>query len=70
MNFQHIENLLIRYRGRTVHIKTGSGGAYEGLITDVTNDYVALKVAGTEHEEAPVIVMLHSIESIFPQPSA
>lgn len=66
MNFQHIENLLIRYRGRTVNIKTVSGGVYEGSISDVTNDYVALKVIGNEREDAQVIIMLNSIESISP----
>ena len=40
MNFQHVENLLIRFRGQAVDIKTMSGGVYEGTITDVTNDYV------------------------------
>ena len=44
MNYQHIENLLIRFRGQSVTIKTASGGVYEGSISDVTNDYVALKV--------------------------
>ena len=54
MNYQHIENLLIRYRGNSVEIKTISGGVYEGSITDVTNDYVALKVkdaTGAEPEK-------------------
>ncbi len=41
MNYQHVENLLIRYRGEAVDIKTISGGLYEGSINDVTNDYVA-----------------------------
>ena len=44
MSYQHIENLLIRFRGQAVTIKTVSGGVYEGAISDVTNDYVALKV--------------------------
>ena len=66
MNFQHIENLLIRYRGRVVHIKTTSGGAYEGSISDVTNDYVDLKVTDSEREDAHIIIMLHGIESISP----
>ena len=66
MNFQHIENLLIRYRGQTVNIKTVSGGVYEGTISDVTNDYVALKVRGTGSEDDLVIVLLHSIEAVLP----
>ena len=67
MSYQHIENLLIRFRGRLVNIKTISGGVYEGLINDVTNDYVALKVKRGDGEEEPVIVLLHSIESVLPQ---
>ena len=66
MNFQHVENLLIRYRGQTVNIKTVSGGVYEGTISDVTNDYVALKVRGTGSEDDLVIVLLHSIEAVLP----
>jgi hypothetical protein len=67
MNYQHIENLLIRFRGQTVTIKTASGGVYEGSITDVTNDYVALKVKSEGAEDDLVIVLLHSIESVSPQ---
>jgi hypothetical protein len=67
MNYQHVENLLIRFRGQAVDIKTMSGGVYEGKITDVTNDYVALKVLGGEGEDDEVIVLLHSIESILPR---
>ena len=44
MNYQRVENLLIRYRNLAVNVKTISGGVYEGLINDVTNDYVVLKV--------------------------
>lgn len=67
MNYQHVENLLIRYRGGTVHIKTISGGVYEGTISDVTNDYVALKVKDDAGEDALRIVLLHAIESLLPQ---
>jgi len=67
MNFQHIENLLIRFRGQLVNIKTVSGGAYEGVVNDVTNDYVALRVKSAEAEGGQVIVLLHSIESVLPQ---
>jgi hypothetical protein len=67
MNYQHVENLLIRYRGGTVHIKTMSGAIYEGTISDVTNDYVALKVKDDAGEETLRIVLLHSIESLLPQ---
>ncbi len=66
MSYQHVENLLIRYRGQTVNIKTVSGGVYEGTISDVTNDYVALKVRGAGSEDDQVIVLLHSIEAVLP----
>ena len=68
MNYQHIENLLIRFRGRPVTIKTASGGIYEGSIGDVTNDYVALKTKNGGDEDDLIIVLLHSIESVLPQP--
>jgi ferredoxin-fold anticodon binding domain-containing protein len=67
MNFQHIENLLIRFRGQLVNIKTVSGGVYEGVVNDVTNDYVALRVKSADEEGDQVIVLLHSIESVLPQ---
>jgi len=67
MNYQHIENLLIRYRGQSVEIKTASGGVYEGTISDVTNDYVSLKTNSGGGEDSLVIVLLHSIESVSPQ---
>jgi ferredoxin-fold anticodon binding domain-containing protein len=67
MNYQHIENLLIRFRGQLVNIKTVSGGVYEGAISDVTNDYVALKIKSGNGEGEQVIVLLHSIESVLPQ---
>ncbi len=67
MNYQHVENLLIRFRSQLVSIKTMSGGVYEGMISDVTNDYVALKVNGAGAENDHVIILLHSVESILPQ---
>lgn len=67
MAYQHIENLLIRFRGQVVDIKTVSGSSYEGSISDVTNDYVALKVKGASGEDDLVIVLLHNIESVRPQ---
>jgi hypothetical protein len=68
MNYQHVENLLLRHRGQIVDIKTSSGGSYEGLISDVTNDYVALRVKNAAgDDEDLVIVLLHSIESVRPQ---
>lgn len=67
LNYQHIENLLIRFRGQSILIKTVSGGVYEGTITDVTNDYVTLKAKKEGAEDDLVIVLLHSIESVLPQ---
>jgi ferredoxin-fold anticodon binding domain-containing protein len=68
MNYQHIENLLIRYRGQVINLKTVSGGVYEGLINDVTNDYVALKISDGGGDDV-VFVLLHAIESILPKRS-
>ena len=67
MNYQHIENLLIRFRGQSVTIKTVSGGAYEGSITDVTNAYVSLKVKTEGADGDLIIILLHSIESVLPR---
>ena len=69
MNLQHVENLLIRYRGDAVNIKTISGGVYEGLVLDVTNDYVSLKMKDAGGGEDVVIVLLHAIESVLPKRS-
>ena len=67
MKHQHVENLLIRYRGDAVFIKTMSGEVYEGAISDVTNDYVALKMTSDRGKEEMTIILLHAIESIRPQ---
>ena len=69
MSYQHVENLLIRFRGQVISIKTISGGIYEGTITDVTNDYVALKIKTEGGGADQVVVLLHSIESVSPRPS-
>jgi hypothetical protein len=67
MNHQHVENLLIRYRGQILSIKTLSGSVYEGSVSDVTNDYVSLRVKISETESDLVTILLHGIESISPQ---
>lgn len=67
MGMQHIENLLRRYRGQAVDIKTISGGVYEGTVAEITNDYVALVVKGEGGEQDQVFVMFHSIESVLPR---
>jgi ferredoxin-fold anticodon binding domain-containing protein len=67
MNYQHIENLLIRFRGQSVTIKTVSGAVYEGSISDVTNDYVSLKAKTAGADSDLIIILLHSIESVLPR---
>jgi hypothetical protein len=70
---QRVENLLRRYRGQVINIKTCSGGLYEGEVSDITNDYVELKVTGGGTETTArdtVFVVIHTIESILPRASA
>lgn len=67
MGLQHIENLLRRYRGQVVNVKTRSGGVYEGKIADITNDYVALAMKNNAEENEIVFVLLHSIEAVLPR---
>jgi ferredoxin-fold anticodon binding domain-containing protein len=67
MDFQRVENLFRRYKGQTVNIKTVSGGVYEGTVSDITSDYVALNVRSEGEGEDQVFVLLHSIESILPR---
>lgn len=67
MGMQHVENLLRRYRGQSIDIKTVSGGLYEGRVIDIANDYVALSVKDEGGEQAQVFVMFHSIESVLPR---
>jgi hypothetical protein len=67
---QHIENMLRRYRGQAIDIKTISGGLYEGTITEITNDYVALSVKSEDGTPETVYVLLQSIESVLPRVSS
>jgi ribosome maturation factor RimP len=67
MGLQHIENLLRRYRGQVVNVKTRSGGVYEGKIADITNDYVALAMKNDAEASEIVFVLLHSIEAVLPR---
>jgi hypothetical protein len=69
MGLQHIENLLRRYRGQVVNVKTRSGGVYEGKIADITNDYVALAMRNEDNSSDTVFVLLHSIEAVLPRSS-
>ena len=66
---QHVENLLRRFRGQRVNIKTCSGGIYEGEVAEITNDYVALKVANGGDSREVVFVVMHAIESLLPRAS-
>ncbi len=67
MGLQHIENLLRRYRGQMVNVKTTSGGVYEGTVADITNDYVALAMRNEDDSRDTVFVLLHSIEAVLPR---
>jgi len=64
MPLQHFENLLRRYKGQTVAVKTLSGGLYEGRVTEITNDFVELiEVRG--EETARVFLLYQAIESVL-----
>jgi ferredoxin-fold anticodon binding domain-containing protein len=67
MGMQQLENMLRRYKGQSIDIKTVSGGLYEGTITEITNDYVALNLKGEDGSREQVFVLLQSIESILPR---
>ena len=67
MDLQRVENLFRRYKGQTVSIKTLSGGAYEGIVSEITSDYVALMTQSGDENQYQVVVLLHSIESILPR---
>jgi len=67
MGMQHVENLLRRYKGQPVDIKTVSGGVYEGTVAEITNDYVALVMKGEDGTSEQVFVMFRSIESVLPR---
>ena len=60
---QHTENLLRRFKGQSISIKTVTGGVYEGRVIEVTNDYVCLsgKVNG---EGVEVFVFFNAVESL------
>jgi ferredoxin-fold anticodon binding domain-containing protein len=67
MGMQQLENMLRRYKGQAIDIKTVSGGLYEGTITEITNDYVALNLKGEDGSREQVFVLLQSIESLLPR---
>ena len=60
---QHTENLVRRFKGNSVTVKTSTGGVYEGRVTEITNDYICLtETVGGEGTE--VFLFYHAIESM------
>ncbi len=70
MDLQRVENLFRRYKGQAVSIKTVSGGVYEGTVSDITSDYVALLIRTEDEGEDQVFVLLHTIESVLARGAA
>jgi len=64
MPLQHAENLLRRYKGQVVIVKTMSGGLYEGRVTEITNDFVEL-IENKGGETAHVFLLFQAIESVL-----
>lgn len=58
---QHTENLLRRFKGEKVNLKTISGGIYEGRVVEITNDYVCL---GEGADNQPVFIFFNALESL------
>ena len=63
MEGQHTENLLRRYKGKVVNIKTVSGAVYSGLVSEITNDYVLLINRESGHE-TQTFVLFDAMESL------
>ena len=66
MPLQHAENLLRRYKGQVVSIKTMSGAIHEGRVTEITNDFVELmeRRDGSSDEGSHVFLLFQAIESV------
>ena len=64
MQSQDTENLLRRYKGKLINIKTVSGTVYSGRVSEVTNDYVSL-TRGEAENETLTFVLFESMESII-----
>lgn len=67
MPLQHAENLLRRYKGQVVSIKTMSGAIHQGRVTEITNDFVELMERNdgqTEEEATHVFLLFQAIESV------
>jgi hypothetical protein len=67
MDLQRVENFFRRYKGQAVSIKTLSGGVYEGIVSEINSDYVALITKSSDESRDQVVVLLHSIESVLPR---
>jgi sRNA-binding regulator protein Hfq len=63
MERQHTENLLRRYKGQPVTIRSISGGVYKGHVGEISNDYVLLTDRATE-DGTQTFVFYAAIESI------
>ena len=63
MERQHTENLLRRYKGQLLNIKSVSGGVYKGYVVEITNDYVSLSDRDTE-DKTQTFVLFSAIESV------
>ncbi|MGH9874431.1 MAG: hypothetical protein ACRD9S_18405 [Pyrinomonadaceae bacterium] len=60
---QHTENLLRRYKGKLVTVRSISGNVYKGQVEEITNDYVLL-TNRQPADEAQTFVLFAAIESI------
>jgi hypothetical protein len=58
-----VENLLRRFKGEKINLKTISGGLYNGRVIEITNDYVCLnETDGVDSQ--PVFILFTAIESV------
>lgn len=64
MGMQHVENLLRRYRGQSVRIRTMFGGSYQGIVAEITGDYVRLGNGTESDPNEQTFVLLQSIEAV------
>lgn len=60
---QHTENLLRRYKGKLVTLRSVSGNVYKGQVGEITNDYVLLTNRQSD-KETETFVLFEAIESI------
>jgi ribosome maturation factor RimP len=60
---QDTENLFRRFKGKLVNIRSVSGEAYKGHVSEITNDYVLLIDRETE-AGTQTFVLFKAIESV------